>query len=216
MSTQMLRVAAAMMLVAAIVGCGGGQKPAEVQKPAEPAFVAQVIPMDSMLVASVAKMGPYADAGKAVAELVGWLKTAKVTPVSGPFGMYMDDPTKVKPESTRYEICIPVPPGTKADKKAGIVVKMLPPMQLAWTEYTGPYDKVGPVYAKLYGWIAENKYEAAGPMIEWYISDPAKVPAESLQTRVGVVAKPAAPPADTAKTAEEPKKEEGKPERTGR
>jgi len=77
-----------------------------------------------------------------------------------------------------------VPPGTKADKKAGIVVKMLPPMQLAWTEYTGPYDKVGPVYAKLYGWIAENKYEAAGPMVEFFLTTRAPPrPSRSVQNR---------------------------------
>lgn len=192
MSTQMLRMAAAMMLAAAVIGCGGGDQAA--QKPAEQPLVAEVTPMDSMLVASVTKMGPYNEAGKAVAEMVAWLGTAKVQPVGGPFGMYYDDPATVKPESCKYEICIPVAPGTKSDPKANVVVKMLPAMQVASTEHTGPYDKVSVVYQKLGTWITDNKYEAAGPAIEWYLNDPNATPAESLKTRVGMVVKMVEPP----------------------
>jgi DNA gyrase inhibitor GyrI len=220
MSKDMLRMAAALMVAAALIGCGGGQKPAEqAKKPAEPQFMVQVTTMDSALVASVAKMGPYAEVGKAVTELMTWIANGKITPAGGPFGTYMDDPTKVKPESTKYEVCIPVPKGTKSDKKAGIMVKMLPPMQVAWTEYMGPYDQVAPVYGKLYKWIADNKYEPAGPMVEFYLNDPSKTPAESLKARVGAVVKPMAPPpaADTTKKPEGAAKPAGeKPAKTGR
>jgi hypothetical protein len=48
-------------------------------------------------------------------------------------------------------------------------------------------------------------------MVEYYLSDPAKVKPESLQTKVGAVIKPMAPPADTTKkTEEQPKKTEPK------
>jgi DNA gyrase inhibitor GyrI len=76
----------------------------------------------------------------------------------------------------------------------------------------GPYDQVAPTYEKLYKWIAENKYEPAGPMIEWYLSDPSQVKPESLQAKIGAVIKPMAAPADTTMKAGEPKKEEPKTE----
>jgi effector-binding domain-containing protein len=106
--------------------------------------------------------------------------------------------------------------GTKGDKKAGVTVRMLPPMQLAQTVYTGAYDKVAPVYAKLYKWIGEQGYTPAGPMLEFYLSDPAKVPAESLQSRVCAVIAPAPSPADTAAKAEPGSKTEAKPDKVGR
>jgi DNA gyrase inhibitor GyrI len=102
--------------------------------------------------------------------------------------------------------------GTKvmADKKTGFSVKKLSPMQVASTDYMGPYDQVTPVYEKLYKWIGENNYQPAGPMIEWYLSDPSKVKPESLQSKIGAVVKPMAPPADTTKKAAEPTKTEPK------
>ena len=210
---NVLSFAIGLMVVAMMVGCGGGQQqPAKTEKPAEPVFVAQVIPVDTMTVASLAKMGPYADAGKALTELMDMAQKQKLEPAGPMFGMYYDNPAQVKPESTKYEVCIPVKAGTKvmADKKTGFSVKKLAPMQVAVTDYMGPYDQVSPVYEKLYKWIGDNKYQPAGPMMEWYLSDPSKVKPESLQAKVGAVVVPMAPPADTTKKAEEPKKTEPK------
>jgi effector-binding domain-containing protein len=121
---------------------------------------------------------------------------------------------QTKPESTRYEICIQVPPETKnkVDKKTGFAIKDAPEMMVAATDYMGPYDKVAPTYDKLFKWIADNKLEAATPpvMVEWYMSDPSKVKPESLMARIAVTLKPPAPAVDTTKKAEEPKKEEPK------
>jgi len=213
---NVLSVAISLMAIAMIVGCGGTEQPAKTEQPAEPVFVAQTMSLPTMKVASIAKMGPYSDCGKGIGELMGVVQAEKLTLKGTPYGMYFDDPANVKPESTRYEVCVPVAPETKTkvDKKTGFVVKEVPEMTVAVTEYMGPYDKVGPTYEKLYQWIAENKLEAATPpaMVEWYLSDPAKVKPESLMARVAVVVKPPAPPADTTKKAEEPKKEEPKTE----
>jgi effector-binding domain-containing protein len=187
---NVLSFAIGLMVVAMMVGCGGGeQAPAKAEKPAEPVFVAQTVNLPAMKVASIAKMGPYTEVGK-----------------------YFDNPAKVKPESTRYEICVPVDSATKnkVDKKTGFTVKDVPATMIAVTDYMGPYDQVAPVYEKLYKWIGDNKYEAAGPMVEYYLSDPAKVKPESLQTKIGAVIKPVAPPADTTKKAAEPTKTEPK------
>ena len=208
---NIVRAAAVLMVAAVIVGCGGGQKPpAKVETPAQPAFVAQTVTVAPMKVASIAKMGPYADAGKAVNDLIAMVQKEKLNATGMPFGVYFDNPAQVKPESTRYEVCIGVPPETKnkADKKTGFAIKDAPGMVLAQTDYMGPYDQVAPTYGRLFQWIADNKFEAATPpvMVEYYLSAPAKVKPESLMARVAVALKPPPPPADTTKKAAEPTK----------
>ena len=209
---NVLNIALGLMAMAMIVGCGGGEQPAKTEAPAQPVFVAQMTTVPAMKVASLAKIGPYADVGKSVSDLMVIVQKEKLNLVGKPFGLYFDNPSKVKPESTRYEICVQVAPEAKnkADGKTGFAVKDAPEMMVAVTEYMGPYDKVAPTYENLYKWIGENKYEAAGPMIEWYLSDPATVKPESLMAKIGAVVKPVAPPVDTTKKAEEPKKEEPK------
>ena len=210
---NIVRAAAVLMVAAVIVGCGGGQQqPAKTEAPAQPVFVAQTMTVPAMKVASIAKIGPYGDVGKSVSDLMAIVQTEKLTATGMPFGLYFDNPTKVKPESTRYEVCIQVAPTAKNKTvgKTGFAVKDAPEMMVAATEYMGPYDQVAPTYGKLYKWIADNKYEPAGPMIEWYLSDPSKVKPESLMAKIGAVVKPVTPPVDTTKKADEPKKTEPK------
>jgi len=210
---SVLSIAVCLMAAAMIVGCGGGsQQPAKTEKPAEPAFVAQTEVVPAMKVASIAKMGPYSEVGKCMTDLMGLVQKEKLDVVGVPFGMYYDNPATVKPESTRFEVCVQVAPATpnKTDKKTGFAVKDLPEMTVATTSYMGPYEKVAPTYEKLGKWVAENKYQPAGPAMEWYLSDPSQVKPESLQAKVGWVVKPLAPVMDSTKQAEEPKKDEPK------
>lgn len=210
---NVLSFAISLMVIAMIVGCGGGQQPAaKTEKPVEPVFVAQTLNLPAVKVASIAKIGPYSGLGTCINDLMAIVQKEKLNVVGAPFALYFDNPMKVKPESTRFEVCMQVAPETKnkADGKTGFAIKDAPEMMVAVTDYMGPYDQVAPTYEKLYKWIGENKYEAAGPMIEWYLSDPSKVKPESLQSKIGAVIKPVAPPADTTKKAEEPKKEEPK------
>jgi AraC family transcriptional regulator len=213
---NVLSVAIALVAIAMMAGCGGTEQPAKTETPAEPVFVAQTMNLPAMKVASIAKMGPYAEVGQCVGDLTGIVETEKLAVKGALYGVYFDNPENVKPGSTRYEVRVPVAPETKykVDKKTGFAVKDVPEMTVAVTEYMGPYDQVGPTYEKLFKWVAANKLEAATPpaMIEWYLSDPAKVKPESLMARVAVVIKPPAPPEDATKPAEEPKKEEPKTE----
>jgi effector-binding domain-containing protein len=206
---NVLSVAISVMAVAVIVGCGS-QQPAQTAKPAEPAFVAQAMNLPAMKVASIAKMGPYSDAGKAMSDLMATVEQEKLTVKGPPYGMYFDDPATAKPESTRYEIRVPVDSESKnsADKKTGFAVKDAPAMTVAVTDYMGPYDQVAPTYEKLNKWVAENNFEPAGAMIEWYLSDPSQVKPESLQAKIGLAINPVAPPDGKFEQGEEPKRVE--------
>jgi len=202
----------------AIIGCGPKKEKAEKPKPEAPKFAATVEKLDAMTYACLNKLGPYEGTGEALKALMSWTGTANVQPAGTPFGLFYDDPAQVKPESLKYAVCVPVPAGTKPDKKAGIEVKKLEPCEIAVTVHTGPYATVGATYAELRKWIGEQNLEIAGPGIEFYIS-PATAAPESLKTKVGffVKSKAETAPADTAK---QEKKEEkptgGKPPKTGR
>jgi effector-binding domain-containing protein len=181
---------AIIIIVLLMVGCGE-KKAQPVQKPTQPQFVAEAATLDSMYVASMAKMGPYAQVGTSVMELFTWLGKNKVMPAGMPFGIYYDNPTMVKPESTKYEVCVPVPAKTKGDKM--VKVKKFGPVLVARTLYVGPYGEVGRIYPKLMDWIANNNYEIVGPAHEFYVNDPSKVPAESLKSVVAFPVKSKAP-----------------------
>jgi len=177
----------ACALTVLFVVCSGKPKPEE--KPVLPAFVAAVEPIDSICVASIARTGPYTEAGSAMGELMGWIGKNKIVPAGPLFGIYYDDPTKVKPESARYEICVPVTAGTKSDQ--AVKVKTLDPISAAVAIHIGPYEKVGETYGKLMTWITDNKYLPSGPPREYYLNDPTQVPAESLKTKIVMPVKPA-------------------------
>jgi len=208
---NVLSIAISLMAVALLVGCGSTpQQPAQTEKPAEPEFVAQPINLPAMKVASITRMGPYSDAGKAISDLMARVEQEKLTAKGPSFGMYYDNPATVKPESTRYEVCVPLDAAAKnsADKKTGFAVKDAPQMTVAVTDYMGPYDQVAPTYEKLSKWVAENKFEPAGAMVEWYLSDPSQVKPESLQAKIGIVVHPIAPPDGKFEQGEEPKRVE--------
>ncbi len=167
-------------LVMLFIGCEQPKPPATTQ----PEFNAGIETIDSMYVASLSMMGPYSEMNKPFNEMMAWFGKNKLEPTGAPFVVYYDDPTKVKPESTKYEVCFPVAPGVKGDKQ--VQVKKFGPVQVAATIYTGPYDKIGPTYGKLFTWIINNKYQVVGAPHEFYLNDPAKVPAESLKTKVAI------------------------------
>jgi DNA gyrase inhibitor GyrI len=206
MSKSMIHLAAALLMVAAVIGCGG-QKPAQVEKPAEPAFTAQVKTVDAMVVASIAKMGPYTGVGDAVTALMKWVTDKQITPAGAPFGLFTDDPAKVKPESLKWMVCVGVPDGTKGDKKAGITVEKMAPQMIASTIHAGAYATVGETYGKLMKWVADNKYEIAGPSVEYFTNAPG-TPDSLLKTEVGFVVKEAAPAPESGAAAPTGEKKE--------
>lgn len=190
MFVDCLRKAAAVLVVAAVIGCGTQSAPKPAETKAEPAFEATLRTLDTVVVASIAKTGPYSMVGQVIGDLFGWAGKNNVVPAGPPFGIYLTSPGQVSPESARYEVCVPVPAETKSDPASGVTVKKFGGMVVAVAQYMGPYDRVEPAYKKLGQWIADNGYVIAGPAIEYYLSDPQKTPAESLKTEIAFVIQP--------------------------
>jgi len=171
-----------LIIMVLVLSCGGPKKETPKSVVTNPKFEANIKTIEPMTVITIEKKGHYREAGKTIGELLSWAMAKQIKIIGAPFGIYYDDPTKVVPESTRYEIDMPVDPQTKGDK--AVKVKQLPQIEIASTIYTGPYDKVGIKYGQLATWIEQNEYIINGPAREVYISNPAAVSPESLKTEI--------------------------------
>lgn len=55
--------------------------------------------------------------------------------------------------------------------------------------YKGPYQKMGPTYAALTKWLAEQGEEPTGVSYEYYYNSPLEVPASELLTKIELLLK---------------------------
>lgn len=202
---------AALAVVAVIVLTGCPPKPAEKPKVEAPEFEAALETLGPMTCAYMTQMGPYAGSADAFKRLEGWARSRKLEPTAV-FGVYYDDPSKVKADSLKYDVCIGVPKGTKPDKKAGVLVREMTSTQIAATLHTGPMDRVSETYMALAKWIGEQQLEVAGPGHE-FLSKPDST--GKMSVKVCFPVKPMAPPAETG--AAQPKTDgTAEPPKTGR
>lgn len=77
--------------------------------------------------------------------------------------------------------------GKKAEetKPYEVRVKTAEKMTLVYLEHTGPYDRMGEVFAQLGEYAAEKAL--TGDVVGIYYDDPAQVPAEQLRSELGIV-----------------------------
>lgn len=79
-------------------------------------------------------------------------------------------------------VCMPVAPGARAGD--AVTVEEVPGGVAASTVHVGPYHEIGPAYAALQRWMADNGRRPAGGMREVYLNDPDSVPPEALLTEI--------------------------------
>lgn len=180
--------AAFAALLAVLAGCGG--QPAPQQTETEPAFnyAASLKAIDTMTVAALEVTGPYAMFPEAMGKLMGWCQAAGVTPAGAPFGVFLSSPD-TPADSAVWEVCLPVAAGIVADSASGIEVKPFGGIQVAFATYTGPYDGIGAAHDSLEMWVDAKGLTVAGPVLEFYLSDPQTTPPESLKTEIAVAVK---------------------------
>lgn len=141
---------------------------------------------EPMTVAFIAKKGPYSLISQTFGELYGWIGEKGYIPSGPPVGVYFNDPQQVPAEELLWELCSPIAGDVTSSgpDERGLGVRRVEGMEVAATIHKGPYDKIGPVYGALAGWIMENGYEIAGPPEEVYLSDPGQTPPQELLTEV--------------------------------
>lgn len=75
------------------------------------------------------------------------------------------------------EVCLPVETDVPATPR--IACRALPPMTVARTIHSGPYERLHAAYAALATWVARHDLAPAGPMSERYLVGPADSPSPS-------------------------------------
>lgn len=65
-----------------------------------------------------------------------------------------------------------VPIAKPIDGEGDLYCIELPEGEAAWAVHTGPFDSLGKTHAALGTWVRENRRQTAGPLLEWYVTDP--------------------------------------------
>ena len=136
-------------------------------------------------VAYVRRQGPYAGIPDAMQTLYRHLKANRLTPAGPPVGVFFSDPQKVPEAEARWEVQWPIAehnPDAEPGED-GVGIRTLEGRQIAVAIHTGPYDQVGPVYARTAGWLKARGYKVVGPPEEAYLSEP-ETPPEKIRTEV--------------------------------
>ncbi len=169
--------------LALFVGCGGPTS-GEARQPAGSRIAASVRNIEKMTVASVTHLGPISEFPAAMGRLNTWAASVGLQPAGAPFGVFHGSP-ETPVDSMQFEVCMPVPAGTVADSTSGVTVKEFGGFAFAALTHVGPYENLQPEYDSLAVWIDNNGYVITGPAIEFYLSSPQTVPAESTKTEIG-------------------------------
>jgi effector-binding domain-containing protein len=132
-------------------------------------------------VAYIPMTGPYAQIPAAMGRLYGWVARHGLAAAGMPSGVYLTDPAEGE-RTARWELHAPLagdPPDAPVDV-SGCGIKHVAARLVASATYRGPYERIGPAYAELAGWIRTNGYVVDGPPEELYFSEPSTPPEETL------------------------------------
>lgn len=149
-----------------------------------------VAPLGPFNVACIRHVGPYMNVGPIFDELWAWAVERGVAPgPSAMMGFSYDNPDTVPAEQLRYDVCVPVPYGTKGDG-VRVLVQEFPEVEYAQTTHVGPYSGLKASFDALYKRAFEDDLYtlAEGPCIEIYIDDPSTTPEAECRTRIGMPA----------------------------
>lgn len=120
-----------------------------------------------MLVAGIRMRGRYSDCGKGFARL----GRAFGRYICGqPLLLLYDD--EYREEDADFEPCMPIRQAKTVD---GIHVRELPAIRCATLLHKGPYDAVGPTYARIFRHLRANGLAPAAPCREVYIKGPGMI-----------------------------------------
>lgn len=147
--------------------------------------------LQTMRVACVRHVGPYAEAGAAWDYLLAAFGQRGI-PGDGRcrFGIGHDDPRVTPPDALRYDACIEV--DEDYSPPAGVGIAIVEGGEFAVTTHRGPYCDIGGTYAALYEhWLPSSGRTArAAPAMEFYLNNPYYTAPADLVTEIYLPLKP--------------------------
>ena len=109
-------------------------------------------------------------------EVDDWEKTVNMNGFKAFFSML----TKKWPIQMGFEIT------TDISTNGEIKLKTIPAGDYLKTKHTGPYQKVGDAYKKIYSYAKNQNLKLDNVSYEYYLNDPKKVTKEKLETEIWV------------------------------
>ena len=135
-------------------------------------------------IASIRVKGPYTRISEAFKILVAWLIQRQATVEGPPFGIFYNSPEDTEPENLDWEIGFPI--SGEVEGNETVSVRLMPEKLSITALHRGSYEKINETYQKIYQYASSNNYTPEGPIIEMYLSDPAKTPPDKLLTKIVV------------------------------
>jgi AraC family transcriptional regulator len=136
-------------------------------------------------------IGPYDRSVKEAWEtLLGWLDARDLRKF-GPraFGVIHDRSRSTDAAALRYDACVELVPGLRADPEHGIVRKLTPGGAYAQGFLKGPYGQISDGFRFMCSQWAEAeklRVDTSRPLMEIYLNDPAKTRQEEWLTQLCV------------------------------
>jgi AraC family transcriptional regulator len=149
----------------------------------------QIVTVEPMLVASVRHVGPYGSPTirNTWSTLCRWAAArGLLNQTTKCYGIGHDDPDSTPPDKIRYDACITVAEGTRAE--GDVSIQTIAGGRCATTRHTGPHERLQQTYSALFGqWLPESGEEPAdAPPFEHYVNTPDRTPPEQLITDIYV------------------------------
>jgi len=127
--------------------------------------------------------GSYNQISAKIGQLMEEITKQQVLSDGNPFGLYLNSPQDVKSAAElKWLVGISIP--KEAKPAAPLKRGEFSYPKVARYLYTGPYERVGEVFAKIMQFIGANGYRVAGPIMEMYWNDPMTVKPEQLMTEI--------------------------------
>lgn len=147
--------------------------------------IVQLAPINVVLLYHV---GPYDGISAKFETLWDWASSHQV-PVQRGLGLYWDNPDVTDASKLRSAACIEVPAGYQLPDTGGLQIQTgsTLPGKYATTQYTGPYEQLGPVWARFTNQIEGSlgeRIKENDPAIEIYVNDPGCTPPDKLITEL--------------------------------
>jgi AraC family transcriptional regulator len=126
--------------------------------------------------------GSFDKLGASVQTFVGEFFKQGLVPAGPVLGIYYNDSRQVKPEELKWDIGFVV--NRDAEVKAPLKKAEMKVNTAAVYTHTGPYNKLSPVYEKIFKYVEDKGYKILWPVFDRYLNNPKQVKPEELKTEV--------------------------------
>lgn len=145
-----------------------------------------IVEVEPQLVIGLRMKGPYNKIAEMLPEMFKYMQKKGLRCIGAPVFVCHENAEEAaeaaKNGNADLEVCVPV--GAKFEDDGEYKCYELPGGKMAKAVYKGPYDKMMPVYEKIFAWVAEKNLKINGYTREVYLNDPREDGVENAITEI--------------------------------